>query len=164
MSINITKTCPYCHGNGHHMHYCNACGGRGVIQTRYGIARCSQCGGHGVVVGEKCNHCHGHGIIEQPHTISLRIPAGANEKWSTIVSLDKNGNNKIRVYPEWQPHPSLKRRGSNLYYSTTIPLKEVCNYIINPYYQIGTFRNKYLNSNVIGQFIQLFSFFSFLQD
>ena len=127
MSINVSQTCPSCHGNGHHMHYCKACGGRGIVQTAYGTTLCSQCGGHGVVVGEKCNHCHGHGIVEQPHTISLTIPAGANEQWSTVVSLDKDGDNKIRVYPEWQPHPFFKRRGSDLHYSVNITLKEVCN-------------------------------------
>ena len=79
-----------------------------------------------MIIGEKCNHCHGHGIIEQPQSISLNIPAGANEEWSTVISLNDDKYSKIRVYPEWQPHPLFDRRGSNLYYSTTITLKEVC--------------------------------------
>lgn len=82
--INVTDTCPVCHGNGaapgSKPVTCPECGGRGTInftQGNFSVSRpCPRCLGRGIIIAQPCPKCGGTGSITEPREISVKIPPG----------------------------------------------------------------------------------------
>ena len=82
--INVTDTCPVCHGDGaapgSKPVACPECGGRGTInftQGNFSISRpCPRCLGRGIIIAQPCPRCRGTGSITEPREISVKIPLG----------------------------------------------------------------------------------------
>jgi molecular chaperone DnaJ len=82
--INVTDTCPVCHGDGaapgSKPTACPECGGRGTInftQGNFSVSRpCPRCLGRGIIIAQPCPRCRGTGSVPEPREISVKIPPG----------------------------------------------------------------------------------------
>ena len=61
---------------------CRTCGGSGSVIAGGGFFQvrqtCPHCGGEGTVIEKPCRKCRGTGHVNEPHKISLKIPAGVD--------------------------------------------------------------------------------------
>ncbi len=89
--ISHPRPCPSCMGNGAasgtQPRTCTVCNGTGnIINTRQEgnvsyqeIRPCRECSGRGKFIDTPCAKCHGTGMIDEPETINVKIPVGAEE-------------------------------------------------------------------------------------
>lgn len=137
IKVNKMVACNTCSGSGAKggaYESCRVCNGHGVVtrvtQTILGAMQtqstCSACHGEGRIIKDKCNTCHGDGVVRGEETISINIPAGVAEGMQ--LSMSGKGNAAVRggingdliIAIEEEPHPELKRDGSNLFYDCYI--------------------------------------------
>lgn len=59
---------------------CRACQGAGQIRFNQGFftlsRTCATCSGRGTIIEDKCTSCRGRGRTKQPHTVTVKVPAG----------------------------------------------------------------------------------------
>jgi len=85
LTLPVTEECPVCTGTGAKpgtpVITCPECAGKGTItfgQGGFGVQRpCPNCMGRGKVPQDPCDNCHGQGQIRQQRTVSVNVPAGA---------------------------------------------------------------------------------------
>jgi len=131
-------TCPRCEGSGGEPgtepETCPDCNGTGerrrVAQTILGqmvnIVSCSRCRGEGRIVSSPCADCGGDGRVREERTLEVTIPAGIDD--GQRIALEGQGeagprggpNGDLYVQVKIRPHPTLVRRGSELYYELPI--------------------------------------------
>jgi molecular chaperone DnaJ len=116
-------TCPQCNGRGEV---------RSVRQTMLGqmvnVSACPRCGGEGHIVETACETCHGEGRTERKRTLRVNIPAGIDEGHQ--IRLSNEGEVGPRAGPPGslyvavhvQPHPSLTREGTELFYDAAVSI------------------------------------------
>ena len=138
VTINFKETCSTCNGTGAKPgtspETCSKCGGRGQYvtkqQTMFGMMQsvntCPDCGGSGKVIKEKCPNCYGAGYVNKKKKVSVKIPAGIDDRNSIRISGEgepgKNGGPRgdllvdIRVIPSSE----FERDGMDVYTKTYI--------------------------------------------
>lgn len=89
--ISHPRACPSCQGtgaaSGSEPRVCKSCNGTGnLINTRQEgnvsyqeIRPCAECGGRGKFIDTPCEKCSGTGMIDEPETLTVKIPVGAEE-------------------------------------------------------------------------------------
>ncbi|HEV7605484.1 MAG TPA: molecular chaperone DnaJ [Candidatus Limnocylindrales bacterium] len=118
-------TCPQCNGRGEV---------RSVRQTMLGqmvnVSACPRCHGEGKVVEDACETCRGEGRTERKRTLRVAIPAGIDEghqiRLSNEGEVGPRGGppGSLYVAVHVQPHASLTREGTELYYDAAISIAQ----------------------------------------
>ena len=139
--ISHPRTCPRCSGTGaaseSDLHTCKTCNGTGkLINTRQEgnvsyqeIRPCPECGGRGKFIDKPCPKCGGAGRIDEPETLTVKIPIGAEE--GMVLRIPAHGRPSAR--PEGKPgdllvivrtayDPHFQRSGADLWHKQTIEL------------------------------------------
>ena len=118
-------TCPQCNGSGEV---------RQVRSTMLGqminVSACPRCRGLGRIVETPCKTCAGEGRVEHKRTLRITVPAGIDEGHQIRLSGEGEagprggapGNLYVMVHVE--PHPSLRRRESELYYDLNVSMTQ----------------------------------------
>jgi len=98
---------------------------------------CNTCSGAGVVTppGSECKTCSGSGVMKGARKITIDIPAGVDTGMKMRVSGEgdapqanasgasyKTQKGDLFVHIRVAPHKDFKRKGSDIYYTATIPL------------------------------------------
>lgn len=133
ISYRRKKTCTHCKGSGGEhpgsVSTCPTCKGSGQVvriqQTFLGsiqtAAVCGTCEGSGKVIKEKCHLCKGEGRIDQDEDFKLKIPPGLPDgvtlRFRDQGNAGKQGGSYGDLYLtiEVEPHPTLERRGDDIY-------------------------------------------------
>ena len=118
-------TCPQCNGRGEV---------RSVRQTMLGqmvnVSACPKCRGEGKIVTEPCETCHGEGRTERKRTLRVAIPAGIDEghqiRLSNEGEVGPRGGppGSLYVAVHVQPHASLVREGTELFYEADVSIAQ----------------------------------------
>ena len=118
-------TCPQCNGRGEV---------RSVRQTMLGqmvnVSACPRCHGEGKIVEDPCETCRGEGRTERKRTLRVVIPAGIDEghqiRLSNEGEIGPRGGSPGSLYVavHVQPHASLTREGTELYYEASISIAQ----------------------------------------
>src|SRR6476660_1732452 len=118
-------TCPQCNGRGEI---------RGVRQTMLGqminVTTCPRCKGDGKIVETPCHTCKGEGRVERTRTLQVTIPPGIDEghqiRLSNEGEVGPRGGppGSLYVAVHVQPHKSLTREGTELYYMASISIAQ----------------------------------------
>ncbi len=136
------QRCETCHGSGAAPDTepitCPQCNGRGEVrsvrQTMLGqmvnVSACPRCHGEGRIIETRCQVCQGEGRTERKRTLRVSIPAGIDEGHQ--IRLSNEGEVGPRTGPPGslyvavhvQPHPSLTRDGTELYYDAAISIAQ----------------------------------------
>ncbi|PWW74027.1 hypothetical protein C7212DRAFT_359221 [Tuber magnatum] len=121
---------------------CGRCGGTGTrvhfMQGFQMASTCDACHGAGVVIprGSECGTCGGSGATKESRTITIDVPAGVDTGMKVRVdgegdapqmntsspSPTKTRRGDLLVHIRVAPHKEFKRKGSDIYYTATIPL------------------------------------------
>ncbi|MGB5965151.1 MAG: DnaJ C-terminal domain-containing protein [Sulfurimonadaceae bacterium] len=139
--ISHPRVCPHCNGTGaaseSDLHTCKTCKGTGkLINTRQEgnvsyqeIRPCQECGGKGRFIDKPCLRCGGAGMIDEPETLTVKIPVGAEEGMVLRIPAHgrpsptpegKPGDLLVIVRTAYDPH--FKRAGADLWHAQTIEL------------------------------------------
>lgn len=133
VELSRLETCPSCFGTGAErgggLQKCPACGGAGQLRfsrrTAFGhftqITTCPRCGGDGMVLVNPCGRCGGSGRVQAQRTVTVRIPAGAED--GTTLKLPGEGEagaqggprGDLYVVLHLAKHPVFYRRGLDLH-------------------------------------------------
>ncbi|MEP6639050.1 MAG: molecular chaperone DnaJ [Chloroflexota bacterium] len=118
-------TCPQCDGRGEV---------RSVRQTMLGqminVSACPRCHGEGKIIETACETCHGDGRTERKRTLRVTIPAGIDEghqiRLSNEGEVGPRGGpaGSLYVAVHVQPHKSLTREGTELYYDAMVSIAQ----------------------------------------
>ena len=142
IEFSVLQRCETCHGSGAkagtEATVCPQCSGRGEVrsvrQTMLGqmvnVSACPRCRGEGRIVESPCETCRGDGRTERRRTLRVSIPAGIDEGHQ--IRLSNEGEVGPRTGPAGslyvavhvQPHPSLKREGTELFYEASISIAQ----------------------------------------
>lgn len=127
------EVCDECHGSGaapgSSPKTCPECNGRGQVtsqqRTPFGVIQtqkaCARCGGRGTIIENPCKKCHGAGRVRKPVKITVKIPAGIDDR--QIINARGQGNKGVnggpagdlRVAINVRPHPIFERDGYNVW-------------------------------------------------
>jgi len=141
IQISHPRVCPLCHGtgaaSGTEPRICKTCNGTGqLINTRQEgnvsyqeIRTCPDCGGRGKFIDKPCPKCGGTGKIDEPETLTVKIPVGAEE--GMVLRIPSHGRPSSK--PEGKPgdllvivrtayDPNFKRSGADLWHEKSIEL------------------------------------------
>jgi molecular chaperone DnaJ len=142
IDFTILQRCEVCHGSGAKEGTepvtCPQCNGRGEVrsvrQTMLGqmvnVSACPRCAGEGRIVETPCDTCRGDGRTERKRTLRVSIPAGIDEGHQIRLSGEgevgpRNGPpGSLYVAVHVQPHPTLTRDGTELYYEAHISIAQ----------------------------------------
>ncbi|KAF8168271.1 DnaJ protein [Crassisporium funariophilum] len=139
--VNITciADCTTCSGSGLkagiQRTMCSTCGGSGtrtfVVDNGFHMAStCNVCAGVGSTVprGGECGSCGGPGKVRVKQTVTVNVPAGAEEGMSIRIPnagdaslLGKGSRGDLFVRLHVNPSTVFTRQGGNLYYQARIP-------------------------------------------
>lgn len=141
--IKVTKpsTCNTCKGDGAtpgtKLETCNQCNGSGSVRniqrTILGsiatTQTCTKCHGAGKIPKDPCKTCRGTGVVRDTRTIKLTVPSGIeNGETLRLTNMGEaiqggtTGDLYVRV--SVTPHPSIQRRGVDLYTNFDIKLTD----------------------------------------
>lgn len=142
IEFEVLQRCETCAGSGAapgtEAITCTQCNGRGEIrslrQTMLGqmvnVSVCPRCRGEGKVVELPCDTCRGDGRTERRRTLQVTIPAGIDEghqiRLSNEGEVGPRGGpaGSLYVAVHVQPHPALKREGTELIYEAAISIAQ----------------------------------------
>ena len=118
-------TCPHCNGRGEV---------RSIRQTMLGqmvnVNACPRCRGEGKIIETPCHTCKGDGRTERKRTLRVTIPAGIDEghqiRLSNEGEVGPRGGppGSLYVAVHVQPHPSLTREGTELFYDAEVSIAQ----------------------------------------
>ncbi len=142
IEFSVLQSCETCGGGGakpgSEPTTCPRCGGRGEVrsvrQTMLGqmvnVSACPRCQGEGKIIETPCDTCHGDGRTERKRTLRVSIPAGIDEGHQIRLSNEgesgpRNGQpGSLYVAVHVEPHPSLTRDGTELYYEAAVSIAQ----------------------------------------
>lgn len=130
---NRIEVCDECHGSGaapgSSPKTCPECHGRGQVTTQqrtaFGVFQtqkaCSRCGGKGTIIENPCKKCRGAGRVRKGVKITVKIPAGIDDR--QVINVRGQGNKGVnggpagdlRVAVNVRPHPIFERDGYNVW-------------------------------------------------
>jgi molecular chaperone DnaJ len=142
IEFTVLGACETCGGNGAEPGTepitCPTCNGRGEVrsvrQTMLGqmvnVNACPRCRGEGRIVETPCHTCKGDGRTERKRSLRVSIPAGIDEGHQ--IRLSNEGEVGPRSGPPGslyvaihvQPHPSLTREGTELFYDAQVSIAQ----------------------------------------
>lgn len=141
--ISHPRSCPECKGSGaapgSEPRVCKACNGTGnLINTRQEgnvsyqeIRPCHECGGRGKFIDTPCEKCHGTGMVDEPETLSVKIPVGAEE--GMVLRIPAHGRpsptpegtaGDLLVVVRTAYDARFKRAGADLWHAMDIELTD----------------------------------------
>lgn len=103
---------------------CPSCRGTGQVRIQQGFfsvqQTCSQCHGTGEVIEKPCTACRGTGRVQETRTLSVKIPAGIDER--KHISLRGEGEagfgggspGDLYIRVRIKPHKIFERQENNL--------------------------------------------------
>jgi molecular chaperone DnaJ len=107
---------------------------RSVRQTMLGqmvnVSACPRCRGEGRIIESRCDTCQGEGRTERRRTLQVSIPAGIDEghqiRLSNEGEVGPRGGaaGSLYVAVHVQPHPTLKRDGTELYFQASVSIAQ----------------------------------------
>ncbi|KAK9710855.1 mdj1 protein precursor, variant 2 [Basidiobolus ranarum] len=139
ITVTPVATCESCKGEGLKLgkkkEACVQCGGTGQTSytSNFGMfaSPCNACHGEGMYIPPecKCNICNGMGRVRKHKTITVNVPAGADDG----VKIRVAGNGDAPLYGNGpagdlfvklkvSPSNIFKRKGADIYVDATIPL------------------------------------------
>ncbi len=142
IEFTVLQRCETCHGSGAapgtEAVTCSQCSGRGEVrsvrQTMLGqmvnVSACPRCRGEGRIVELPCDRCRGDGRTERRRTLQVSIPAGIDEghqiRLSNEGEVGPRGGpaGSLYVAVHVQPHPTLKREGTELFFEASISIAQ----------------------------------------
>jgi molecular chaperone DnaJ len=142
IEFQVLLRCETCNGSGAkpgtEPTTCPACNGRGEVrsirQTMLGqmvnVSACPRCQGEGRIIETPCETCHGDGRTERRRTLRVSIPPGIDEGHQIRLSNEGEAGPRsgaagsLYVAVHIQPHPSLKRDGTELFYEAQISIAQ----------------------------------------
>jgi molecular chaperone DnaJ len=142
IEFTVLQACQTCGGNGAKPGTepitCPQCNGRGEVrsvrQTMLGqmvnVSACPRCHGEGKIVETPCETCRGDGRTERKRTLRVTIPPGIDEghqiRLSNEGEVGPRGGpaGSLYVAVHVQPHPSLTREGTELFYDAEISIAQ----------------------------------------
>jgi molecular chaperone DnaJ len=142
IEFTVLQACETCGGNGAKPGTepitCPQCNGRGEVrsvrQTMLGqmvnVSACPRCHGEGKIVEAPCETCRGDGRTERKRTLRVTIPPGIDEghqiRLSNEGEVGPRGGpaGSLYVAVHVQPHPSLTREGTELFYDAEISIAQ----------------------------------------
>jgi molecular chaperone DnaJ len=142
IEFQVLLRCETCNGSGAQPGTepttCPACNGRGEVrsirQTMLGqmvnVSVCPRCQGEGRIVETPCETCHGDGRTERRRTLRVTIPPGIDEGHQIRLSNEGEAGPRsgaagsLYVAVHIQPHPSLKRDGTELFYEAQVSIAQ----------------------------------------
>ena len=125
ISITRPETCSTCSGSGARpgttVTKCSACNGTGTVRqiqnTILGQMQttrtCTECHGTGEVIKEPCDTCKGKGTVRKQAKITVKIPAGIDNK-QTVV-LRKEGEPGEKGGPKGDLYITVRVKKSNVF-------------------------------------------------
>jgi molecular chaperone DnaJ len=103
---------------------CPTCDGVGQVRMQQGFfsvqQTCPRCRGVGQIITEPCGTCHGQGRVEEPKTLSVKVPAGVDTGDRIRLAGEGEagtrggGPGDLYVQITVKPHPLFVREGNNL--------------------------------------------------
>lgn len=142
IEFSVLLRCETCSGSGARSGteptVCPGCGGRGEVrsirQTMLGqmvnVSACARCRGEGRIVESPCETCRGDGRTERRRTLRVSIPPGIDEGHQVRLSNEGEAGPRggaagsLYVAVHVQPHPSLKRDGTELFYGAQVSIAQ----------------------------------------
>ncbi len=104
---------------------CTTCGGHGQVRMQQGFfsvqQTCPRCRGTGTIIANPCGTCHGQGRVQEPKTLSVKVPAGVDSgDRIRLAGEGEAGENKgppgdLYVQMRVKPHPIFEREDNNLF-------------------------------------------------
>ncbi len=140
ITVDTAVVCGTCHGagtaSGTHPATCDACGGRGEVQSvqRTFLGQvvssrpCTVCGGYGTVIPHPCPSCAGDGRVRTRRTLTVKIPAGVEDQMRIRLpgqgEVGPGGGPAGDLYVEIheRPHDVLSRKNDDLHCRVTLPM------------------------------------------
>ncbi|MDR2624139.1 MAG: molecular chaperone DnaJ [Methanobrevibacter sp.] len=121
------ETCEVCRGSGQERHIRNGLFGQQIV-----MSVCRTCHGTGKIIKNPCHKCNGKGIVNEPETVNVKIPAGAED--GNRIRIPGYGNSgefnsgygDLYVSIHIKPHKDFERSGSNLYTEKHISFVQAC--------------------------------------
>lgn len=138
VGLSRWETCSSCRGTGlapgAQPAVCPACRGSGeirrVTQSFFGqlvnVYTCDRCSGEGRIITQPCADCSGRGSRRANRRISVKIPAGIDDRQTIRLSGEGEGGPKggspgdLYVRISIRPHPLFKREGNDIIYELPI--------------------------------------------
>lgn len=127
--IRTLASCKTCSGSGakpgSSPTTCSTCHGQGQVRMSQGFfsvqQTCPRCHGKGQIISDPCVDCHGQGRIEEPKTLSVKVPAGVDT--GDRIRLSGEGEagpegaapGDLFVQIEVKKHAIFERDDANLY-------------------------------------------------
>jgi molecular chaperone DnaJ len=142
IEFTVLQRCETCAGTGAapgtEAITCTQCSGRGEVRTvrqtmlgqMVNVSACPRCRGEGKIVELPCDKCRGDGRTERRRTLQVSIPAGIDEghqiRLSNEGEVGPRGGpaGSLYVAVHVQPHASLKREGTELFYEASISIAQ----------------------------------------
>lgn len=103
---------------------CPTCSGQGQVRMQQGFfslqQTCPRCRGSGELISDPCVTCRGQGRIQEPKTLSVKIPAGVDNGDRIRLSGEGEVGHKggpagdLYVHIHVREHPIFTRDGSDL--------------------------------------------------
>jgi molecular chaperone DnaJ len=140
--ITLDDECEHCHGNGAEpgtkLKTCDTCKGQGqvtrVSQTILGAIQqtsvCPTCHGRGQIPGKPCHVCHGSGIQRRTRDLSVKIPAGVDDRATIRLTgmgaAARGGGTKGDLYVQIRVRADkrFERDGREILSEVTIPMAQ----------------------------------------
>ncbi|WP_111494357.1 molecular chaperone DnaJ [Marinobacter bohaiensis] len=111
---------------------CGTCGGIGQVRMQQGFfavqQACPTCRGSGKVIKNPCKKCRGAGRLEQPKTLSVKVPPGVDTGDRIRLSgegemgIDGSPAGDLYVQVSVREHSIFTRDGRNLYCEVPISI------------------------------------------
>lgn len=104
---------------------CSTCNGQGQVRMQQGFfsvqQTCPRCHGQGRMISDPCGDCSGQGRVDEPKTLSVKVPAGVDT--GDRIRLSGEGEagpegaaaGDLFVQIDVKKHPIFERDEANLY-------------------------------------------------
>jgi molecular chaperone DnaJ len=140
ITVDTAVLCTTCSGAGTaagtHLAACEACGGRGEVQSvqRTFLGQvvssrpCAVCQGHGTVIPHPCPTCAGDGRVRTRRSLTVKIPAGVEDGMRIRLAqqgeVGPGGGPAGDLYVEIheRPHDVYSRKADDLHCRVTLPM------------------------------------------
>ncbi|MFY1651503.1 molecular chaperone DnaJ [Solwaraspora sp. WMMB762] len=140
ITVDTAVICTTCSGAGTaagtHLATCEACGGRGEVQSvqRTFLGQvvssrpCVACQGYGTVIPHPCTTCSGDGRVRTRRSLTVKIPAGVEDGMRIRLAqqgeVGPGGGTAGDLYVEIheRPHDVYSRKGDDLHCRVTVPM------------------------------------------
>ncbi|MFY1636993.1 molecular chaperone DnaJ [Solwaraspora sp. WMMB335] len=140
ITVDTAVICTTCSGAGTaagtHLATCEACGGRGEVQSvqRTFLGQvvssrpCVACQGYGTVIPHPCPTCGGDGRVRTRRSLTVKIPAGVEDGMRIRLAqqgeVGPGGGTAGDLYVEIheRPHDVYSRKGDDLHCRVTVPM------------------------------------------